>query len=279
MNPYTGNDDCDLFVEIARARGGEQNGPPLVLMHGGGPDHKSLLPLANHIAALGFGPVLLPDVRGYGRSICRQTEHHTWSQYSADAASLLDAFGIGRAVVGGAGMGGTVALRFGMEHSDRCLGLVAISLEDIEDDAAKEAEIRFMDDFAQRVRTNGLEAAWAPILPTLAPVIGTMVADAIPRSDPASIAAAAAIGRDRSFGSVEELAKISPPTLVFPGMDYTHPQDTAEAAIRALPRGRLAEIAMTADVVDAEGFANAFAPAIAEFSVHCREKQEGGSES
>lgn len=270
MTPYAGGDDCELFAELVSAHGIGQNGPPVVLMHGGGPDHTSMLPLANRLAARGFGPVLVPDVRGYGRSICRQAERHTWSQYSADVVSLLDAFGIDRAVVGGAGMGGTVALRLGLEHSERCLGLVAISLEDIEDDDAKEAESRFMEDFAERVRTQGLEAAWRPIIPTLAPVIGAMVADAIPRSDPASIAAAAAIGRDRSFRSVDELAAISAPTLIFSGMDYRHPQATAEAAVSVLPHGCLGEVAMTADMVDADGFGEAFAPAIDDFLVRCR---------
>ena len=79
-----------------------------------------------------------------------------------------------------------------------------VSVEDIEDDEKKKAEIEFMDAFAERARTEGIEAAWAPILPHLAPIIGTLVREAIPRSDPASIAAAAAIGRDRSFRSVED---------------------------------------------------------------------------
>lgn len=223
------------------------------------------MPLAGRLAAVGIGPVLLPDVRGYGRSICRRPEAHTWARYSADVIALLDAFGLDRAVIGGAGLGGTITLRAGLEYADRCLALIAISLEDIEDDAAKEAEIRFMDDFAERVRQEGIEAGWAPILPTLAPVIGSMVADAIPRSDPASIAAAAAIGRDRSFTRVEELSGISCPTLVFAGMDRRHPKALAEAAVGALPRGHLASGAMTGDIVDAVGFGEAFAPPIAEF--------------
>lgn len=269
MTAYYGNDGLELFAEVVPAPGRRQvdKGPPIVLMHGGGPDHRSLLPLARQLAEHGFGPVLLPDVRGFGRSVCRDPGRHRWAQYSADVVSLLDAFEIDKAVIGGAGMGGTVALRVGLEHADRCLALIAISMEDIEDDAAKEEEIRFMDDFAERVRTRGIEAGWAPILPTLAPVIESMVADAIPRSDPASIAAAAAIGRDRSFASVKDLAGISAPTLVFAGMDYRHPKALAEAAVRTLPRGYLAQAAMTADIVDAVGFAKAFAPPIADFLI------------
>jgi 3-oxoadipate enol-lactonase len=60
--------------------------------------------------------------------------------------------------------------------------LVLISVDDIEDDAAKEAEIELMAAFAERVRTHGIEAGWGPILPQLAPVIGALVRDAIPRA-------------------------------------------------------------------------------------------------
>jgi 3-oxoadipate enol-lactonase len=113
--------------------------------------------------------------------------------------------------------------------------LVLISVDDIEDDAAKEAEIELMAAFAERVRTHGIEAGWGPILPQLAPVIGALVRDAIPRSDPESIAAAAAIGRDRSFRSVDELAAITAPALVIPGMGPRHPPELAEAVARLLP--------------------------------------------
>ncbi len=62
--------------------------------------------------------------------------------------------------------------------------------------------------FADRVATHGIEAGWAPILAGFPPVVGAMVRDAIPRSDPASIVAAAAIGRERSIRDVTELVAI-----------------------------------------------------------------------
>ncbi|MEU3611850.1 hypothetical protein ABZ725_05950 [Streptomyces sp. NPDC006872] len=89
-----------------------------------------------------------------------------------------------------------------------------------------------------------------------------MVRDAIPRSDPAGIVAAAGIGHDRSFRSVDELAAITAPTLVFPGADPRHPTALAEAAA-ALPHGRLATIAIGDDLRTAEDLA--LAPAVREF--------------
>lgn len=262
---YRGGDGARLYAttvgeSIERDTGG---GPVLVLLHGGGPDHQSLLPLAERLADV--STVVLPDVRGYGASICTDPSRHTWTQYARDVLALLDHLHVRHAIVGGAGLGATIALRAALAYPERILGLVLISVEDIEDDEQKQAEIAFMDAFAARARTEGIEAAWAPILGDLAPVIGAMVRDAIPRSDPASIAAAAAIGHERAFHDVAELAGISAPTLIFPGMDWRHTPALAEHLARTLARGRLAPMALSADVQTAQDFARACAPAMRDF--------------
>ena len=263
---FRGNDGCPLYATTIGPEGQPETvgeGAMLVLMHGGGPDHHSLLPLARQLADR--HTVVLPDVRGYGRSVCTDPNRHTWAQYTHDVIALLDQLGARRAVIGGAGLGTTITLRTAVAQPDRVQAAVLISVEDIEDDQAKEAEIEFMDAFADRVRTQGIEAAWQPILGKLAPIIGAMVRDAISRSDPASITAAAAIGHDRSFRSVAELAVISVPTLIFPGMDDRHPATLAEALVRILPRGRLASVTMSADIQTAEDFGRALAPSIRAF--------------
>jgi 3-oxoadipate enol-lactonase len=238
-------------------------GYPLVLLHGGGPDHGMFVPLAQKLAKT--HSILLPDVRGYGRSICTDPMRHTWDQYVRDVIVLLDHFNIDSAIVGGAGLGATISLRTALAYPSRVKALVLISVEDIEDDVAKQAEIAFMDAFASRVRTHGIEAGWSPILPTLAPLIGELVREAIPRSDPQSIAAAAAIGHDRSFGSIDELGVITCPTLIIPGMDERHPAELAVKLADVLPQGHLADVAVTPDVRTGQGLAEAFAPAIIEF--------------
>lgn len=162
-------------------------------------------------------------------------------------------------------LGATISLRTALAYPERLKALVLISVEDIEDDEAKEAEIAFMDAFAVRVRAEGIEAAWEPILGNLAPIIGAMVREAIPRSDPASIAAAAAIGHDRSFRSVDELAKIANPTLIIPGFDTRHPAELSEHLARILPNGHLAPVKVSNDIRTADDFARAFAPVIRDF--------------
>lgn len=262
MLTYRGNDWWPLFAfveERPETAGGRDS--PLVFLHGGGPDHGMFVPLARELSDL--HTVVLPDVRGYGRSICHEPARHTWTQYADDVTALLDHIGAPRAIVGGAGLGTTIALRTAVAYPERVQALVLISVEEIEDDEKKAAEIAFMD-------AEGIESAWAPILPELAPLIGTLVREAIPRSDGASIAAAAAIGRDRSFRNIDELAGITAPTLIFAGMDERHPAKLAEDLAHLLPHGQLAPVRLSGDVRDAEGLARAFAPAIRGFLIDHR---------
>ncbi|WP_327117538.1 alpha/beta hydrolase [Nocardia sp. NBC_01730] len=258
MFSYPGRDGQTLFA--AEVGTGART---VVLLHGGGPDHRSLLPLGHRLA--GDYRILLPDIRGYGRSLCPDPACHTWPQYAEDAVALLDHLGIARSAIGGTGMGSTIAARTLLAYPDRFDAGILISVEEIEDDEAKQAETAMMDAFAVTVATDGIEAAWAPILPALAPVIETLVREAIPRSDPASIAAAAAIGRDRSFRNSSELAAIAAPTLVFPGIDERHPTSVAQDLVRILPNGHLAPNTFTADIRTADDLADTLAPGIRAF--------------
>lgn len=255
---YQGGDGCPLYATTIGS-----GGAPLVLLHGGGPDHHSLLPLAHRLADL--RTVILPDVRGYGRSICADPARHTWDRYTCDVIALLDHLGIGSAALGGTGLGATVTLRAALAHPDRIGAAILIGVEDIEDDQAKEAETAFLDAFAARVLADGIEAGWAPILDQVSPVIGALVRDAIPRSDPASIAAAAAIGHDRAFRGVDELAAVCQPTLVIPGTDARHPTELAEHVVETLQQGHLAPVSVSSDLRSADDLAVAVAPAIRAF--------------
>jgi 3-oxoadipate enol-lactonase len=262
---YLGADGCPLFAWSTAPLdrlGGKQR-PVLVMMHGGGPDHRSLIPLAKLLSDEAL--VILPDIRGYGRSRCSDSKQHTWQHYADDLVALLDHVHVQDAVIGGAGLGTTISLRTAAAYPERVAGLVLISVEDIEDDEAKAAEIAFMDAFAARVRTGGVEAGWQPILPNLSPIVGTMVREAMADADPASVAAAAAIGHDRAFRSVEDLLVVDAPTLLFAGADWRHPAALARKLARLLPRGRLGEASMSDELRTTEDFAHAFAPEIGAF--------------
>ena len=232
-----------------------------------------LIPLANHMPP-GW-VVILPDIRGYGRSICRDPSRHSWGQYAADVIALLDHLDIRSAVIGGAGLGGTIALRVAERYPQRARAAIVISLEAIESDAERVGEIRAMEAFAAQVRSDGIQAAWAPFLEQLPAVIGAMVRDAIPRSDPDSIAAAAAIAHDRSFGSADELAAIEVPTLIIPGIDSRHPTSLAKDIVEILPKGRLADVQMSHDMRSSIDFAEALAPSIVAFLRQMEEEKAG----
>jgi pimeloyl-ACP methyl ester carboxylesterase len=177
----------------------------------------------------------------------------------------MDHLGLPTAAVGGTGLGGTIALRAAAARPDRVRAVVVISMEDIEDDEGKAAEEAMLTSFAARVASDGPEAAWAPLLPSLAPLIGNLVREAMHRSDPASIAAACAIGSDRAFRSVADLRSVPVPTLIIPGSDVRHPTATAEEAVRVLPRGHLAEVALSSALRTADDLARTVAPAVGDF--------------
>ncbi|MGK2852932.1 MAG: alpha/beta fold hydrolase, partial [Microbacteriaceae bacterium] len=101
--------------------------------------------------------VALPDIRGYGTSICRDPALHRWDQYVADVVAVVKALDSRCAHLIGAGLGGTIALRTCLSHPYIVRSAVVISAEAIEDDAAKAADTRLMDLFAERVRTHGLQ--------------------------------------------------------------------------------------------------------------------------
>ncbi|TDD32786.1 alpha/beta hydrolase [Actinomadura sp. KC06] len=260
MTPFVfrGGDGRALAADI------DGSGPPLVLLHAGGPDRRSLRPLARLLADR--ATVILPDIRGYGASVCADPSLHTWDQYTLDLLALLDALGHRRAVLAGAGLGSTIALRTALRVPGRVDAAVLLGVEDIEEDAAaKAAEIAFLDAFAARAAAGGLEAAWEPILGRFPPVVGAMVRDAIPRSDLASIVAAASIAHDRSFTSVAELADVGAPVLVFPGTDPRHPRALAERCVQVIPHATLAPVAISNELKTEEDLASATAPSIRDF--------------
>ncbi|MFE3742534.1 alpha/beta fold hydrolase [Streptomyces sp. NPDC059134] len=263
---YRAADGCALHATVVGT------GPALVLLHAGGPDRRSMLPLAERFT--GDWTVVLPDLRGYGRSVCREPARYTWARYVEDVILLLDHLELPDAVLAGAGLGSTITLRAAASHPERVRAAVLIGVEDIEDDEAKEAEIRFLDAFAARVAADGIEAGWEPVLADLPPVVGDMVRDAVPRSDPASIVAAAAIGHDRSFRSVGELAAITVPALVLPGTDPRHPTALAEEVAVVLPEGHLATVSIGNGLRTAEDLAAAVAPEMRAFLGRVRVRGE-----
>lgn len=246
------------------------DGELAILLHGGGPDHHSMRPLGERLAHR--YRVALPDIRGYGASICPDPALHRWDRCVADVLAIMAALNAPSAHLIGAGLGGTVVLRTSLSHPEKVCAAVIISAEAIEDDTDKAAETELMDRFAERVRAHGLHAGWDLFLPHLQPLIAHLVAEALPRADPESAAAAATIGHDRAFTHADELAAIHTPTLVIAGDDARHPSDTARLIADTLAVGVLARVRMSRDLHTAQDMAAAFAPEVEMFLLNhdCR---------
>lgn len=255
-------DGCKLNAAIFKAKKNISKSA-VVLLHGGGPDHQSLLPLAQRICH--DRTVVLPDVRGYGKSVCYDSTSYTWANYASDINDLLNFLQIPDAVIGGAGIGTTISLKTAITYPERVSGLILISIEDIEDDKHKEEEITFFEKYMDQIRKNGLTAAWESILNNLSPVIGAMVRDGIPRSDTKSVLAAASIVYDRAFHHINELREISVPLLIIPGNDHRHPSTLAMQLAQLLKQAVLSDVGLSNEIRTIDDFANAFAPVINRF--------------
>lgn len=93
------------------------SGVPVVLLHGGGLDHRMWAPQMN---AFPGHRVIAPDARGHGGSSSADTPFRLVD----DVVGLLDALGLSEAVVVGLSMGGGTAVDLAVEYPDRVLGLV-----------------------------------------------------------------------------------------------------------------------------------------------------------
>jgi pimeloyl-ACP methyl ester carboxylesterase len=94
--------------------------PDVLLVHAGVTDQRSW----RHVVdALPDHRCLTYDARGYGRTTYEPEDG--WSPVD-DAVAVLDAYGVGSAVVVGCSMGGRTALDLALTHPDRVRGLVLI---------------------------------------------------------------------------------------------------------------------------------------------------------
>lgn len=69
--------------------------------------------------------VITWDQRGHGQTVATPGPSSYWDS-ADDLAGLLDALGIGRAVVGGMSQGGFIAMRLALRHPERVAGLILL---------------------------------------------------------------------------------------------------------------------------------------------------------
>ncbi len=102
---------------------GDPAGMPLVLLHGLPSDSSTWAQVAPDLAAIGCR-VITPDQRGHGGSA--RTGTYSLEEMRDDLRQFADALGLGRFVLGGHSMGGTVATLFAERYPSRLAGLILV---------------------------------------------------------------------------------------------------------------------------------------------------------
>jgi len=230
-------------------------GRPVILLHGG---------LASHLACQVFAAplsrrfrLITPDLRASGRSIYGGPL--TWDQLADDVAALVRHVGADRAVIGGISFGAGCAVRAALRHPERISALVlltpAFAGADVGLTAAQHGAMLAMDAAGSRAIAEGVQVLH-PLFDALPAAIRERARAMVDAFDPASVAATTRFlaSGAQPFATAAELAAISAPTLVVPGIDPFHPAEVADVYRRHVPRCTV----RAADPAD-------FAAAIADF--------------
>lgn len=101
------------------------DGPPVLLLHGGGPGASGLSNYAQNIANLAKNfRVLVPDLPGYGRSSKGLDKTDPFGDLAKNILGLMDALDIEQSHVVGNSLGGACAIRMALDSPDRVGRLV-----------------------------------------------------------------------------------------------------------------------------------------------------------
>jgi 4,5:9,10-diseco-3-hydroxy-5,9,17-trioxoandrosta-1(10),2-diene-4-oate hydrolase len=102
-------------------------GPPLLMLHGGGPGASGAATFVRNIPALAAHfRLIIPDLPGYGRSTKGLDRKDPFGDLARAMLGLLDALGIERAHALGNSLGGACALRLALDRPERVDRLVLL---------------------------------------------------------------------------------------------------------------------------------------------------------
>lgn len=234
------------------------HGPALVLLHGGLADHRACAPLAEPLADR--FRVITPDLRASGRS--RYHGPLTWDLLADDIAALARHLDLARLAVGGTSFGTGVALRSALRHPALVSALLLVHPVHAGADRgltpAQEDAMRTIDAAAHRAPTDGIDAL-LPLLDTLPPAIRERARAVVLSLDPRSVAVLSRFmsSGDQPFATAADLAAITCPTLLVPGIDPEHPAWLADLLAAHIPN---ATICAAANLPSAIGTFLAAAP-------------------
>ncbi len=101
---------------------GAADAPAVVLLHAGIADSRAWAAMTPHLVEAGYR-VIRYDRRGFGRTVTEDVEFSN----RADLVAVLDALGIGQAVLVGNSQGGQIAFDTAIEYPDRIAAVVGVA--------------------------------------------------------------------------------------------------------------------------------------------------------
>lgn len=165
--------------------------------------------------------VITPDLRGRGRSVCRDIEEHEWDRYVDDVVAVLDVLGFDRAVVGGVSFGAGVALAAGLRHPERISALVLYS------SPYAGGAIGWREG-QRKLQSGVLEAAKTVFDQEAQAASEILKSPKWARHDPKSLCAALlGLGFAQPFGNLDDLDALKMPCMIVPGSGDMHPREVS----------------------------------------------------
>lgn len=228
----------DLHVSDAGA------GRPVVLLHGLTATHRYVVHGSRALERAGHR-VVAYDARGHGASA--PADRYDYAALTADLVALLDARGIGRAVLAGASMGAHTLLRLALEQPERVAGAVVITPAWTED---RDPGLAGWDRLARGLREGGVDGFLAAYDFSRVPESWRDTVEKVVRQrlgaheHPAAVAdALEQVPRSTPFGAVGDLGAVSgiPVTVVADRdeADPGHPLEVGERYAATIPGAEL----------------------------------------
>lgn len=243
----TRNEVLSGGVHLAVADSG--HGIPVVLLHGLTATRRYVVMGSRALERSGHRTVAY-DARGHGDSTpAPDPGAYGYDDLGRDLLAVMDAAGIGRAVVAGASMGAHTALWLALRAPERVAGLVVITPgydPATHDDPGRLARWDALADGLERRGVDGfLDAYGTPRVPERwRDTVVTVIRQRLSLHEhPAGVAQALrTVPRSQPFGELSELSSIGLPVTVVASSDEAdpgHPQALAEAYAEALPGAEL----------------------------------------
>jgi pimeloyl-ACP methyl ester carboxylesterase len=234
-------------VRLAASEAGE--GTPVVLLHGLTASRRYVVMGSNALQRAGHR-VVAYDARGHAASSpAPSPDAYRYEDLTGDLAVVLDALGIGRAVLAGVSMGAHTCLALALQTPERVAGLVAITPAFDPVEYSQPERIARWDALSDALRTGGIEGFAEAFGVQRIPeqwreTVGRALRQrmAVHERLDALADALRAVPRSAPFADLHALEQIECPAVVVGSRDEAdpaHPLEIAERYAELLPRGRL----------------------------------------